>query len=123
VLHLLRFARHATLAAVLFALLVGSAACGGGDHHDDWEGGTLQVINDPQSFWTLETVGISAFGGPVELFDVFLWPGEDAFIDLFPDTYDVEFWWEDGFYEYAGTVDIWDDEVTPIYGYNVNVYP
>lgn len=112
---LLRWARRVAIVGLLGVLLVGAGGCGCcDDDHDDYYGGELQVINDPQSSYGLETVGISLPGGPIELFDVFLLPGEDAFIELYPDDYDVDLWWDDLYQETVYGVSIWDDEVTPL---------
>jgi hypothetical protein len=115
-----RLARLAALLALLGVVLVGTSACGCcDDDGDDYYGGTLQVVNDPQSDFGIETVGVSVPGGPVELFDVFLAPGEDAFIDVYPDDYDVDLWWSDLYQETIFGVSIWDDEVTQLIGFRV----
>jgi hypothetical protein len=117
VLYLARFGRSAVW-VLLAALVLVAGGCGCcDDDHDDFEGGDLQMVNDPQSNVVLETIGVSVPGGPVELFDLFLFPGEDAFISLFPDDYDVDVYWGDMTVETVFGVPIFDDEVTPLLMY------
>lgn len=103
------------LAAPVLALAAASfgAGCGGGGHHYEVYGGTLEVVNNPSSFTMLDTVQISQPFGPVETYDVLLLPGETFEIDLFPDFYDVDVFWSDLTVD-GVTVEIDDGLVTTV---------
>ena len=105
----------ALLAVAVLAL--GLVGCG--DYYDDdYYGGTLEVRNDPTSFESIEYVNVWVDGGPIESFAMFLLPGENDFIDFYPDTYTVQLEWSDALVETFPFVDIYDDSITLIVGIN-----
>lgn len=104
--------RRLAAPALALAIALPAAGCGGGDHYEVY-GGTLEVVNNPSSFEVIETVEISQPFGPVESYFVDLLPGETFEVDLFPDFYDVDVFWSDGFAE-GVTVDIQDGLLTSV---------
>jgi hypothetical protein len=112
---MLRFAwKAATGLTIALLALVPLAACGGGGHHDSFEG-TLEVANDPTGIEIIERIDVDEVGGPdaftFDFLDVD--PGESFFVDLFPDTYDVTVFWSDASFE-VFTLDILDDFTTTL---------
>ena len=112
------FARKLALLAVLAVPSLGLAACGDCCNDDYVYGGSLRVVNDPVSFNGIDTVQVSVPGGPIEPFDVFLAPGEDAFIDLYPDSYDVSLLWSDATFDDFFGVDVFDHDTTTLVATN-----
>lgn len=109
-------ARRRRSALALLAVLLMAAAssgCGGYGRRYDVYGGTLEVVNHPASFDIIDVVEISQPFGPVESYVVLLLPGETFEIDLYPDTYDVDVFWNGGLVE-GVTVDVFDDLVTTV---------
>lgn len=104
--------RRLAAPALALAVALPAAGCGGGDHYEVY-GGTLEVVNNINSFEVLEVVEISQPFGPIESYIVDLFPGETFEVDLFPDFYDVDVFWSDGFAE-GVTVDIEDGLVTTV---------
>ena len=99
--------------------LVGLGGCGDCCNNDNYVyGGTLRVVNDPLSLNGIDTVQASVPGGPVEPFDVFLAPGEDVFIDFYPDSYDVTLLWSDSTFDDFFGVDVFDHQTTTLVGTN-----
>ena len=114
-IHVRRLARSAAAAAlVLFALC--AFACGGGG--GGGPRGTLEVRNDPASINRIDAVEVTPPFGPVEHFDTFLAPGESFFVDLFPDSYDVELFWSDSTTHLVTGVDIFEGTTTTVTGFN-----
>lgn len=105
----------ALIAAVLFALTL--SGCGP-YYHDDYYGGVLEVRNDPASIEAIDYVHLWVPGGPIESFAMFLLPGEIDTIDLYPDTYTVQFEWSDAVLDTYPGIDIYDDSVTVLVGSN-----
>lgn len=103
--------------ALLLMAALPAAGCGGGG---GWSGpgGTLEVRNDPGSFEGIDAVEISTPFGPVDHFDVFLAPGEVEFIDLIPDSYDVDLLWSDATFDTFLGIDIFDGLTTVVTGFN-----
>jgi hypothetical protein len=106
--------KAAALVAVAVLALVPLAACGGGGHHDDFDG-TLEVANDISGIETIERIDIDEIGGPDSFTYDFLLvdPGESFFVDLFPADYDVTIYWNDATFE-THTVPINDDFTTTL---------
>lgn len=104
--------RRLAAPALALAVALPVAGCGGGGHYEVY-GGTLEVVNNPASFEVIEAVEISQPFGPIESYVVNLLPGETFEIDLFPDFYDVDIFWSDGFAE-GVTVDIQDGLLTSV---------
>lgn len=103
--------------ALIAVLLLAVGLTGCGDYYDDdYYGGTLEIRNDPTSFEVIEYVNVWIPGFPIESYAMFLLPGERDFIDLYPDSYDVELEWSDGFVEYFPFVDVFDHATTLIVG-------
>ena len=97
------------IAALL--LVAGTTGCGGGGSHSSFVG-TLEVENDALSTDRVDSLDIDEVGGPDHFsVNVFLDPGQVFDIDLFPDTYDVTVFWNDGSFE-GRTVDVFDNLVT-----------
>ena len=94
------------------------AACGGGGYFYAPRAGTLEVRNATFSFEGIDAVEVSQPFGPTDRFDVFLAPGERDFIDLIPDTYDVDLLWSDGTVDSFYAVDVYDGGVAVITGSN-----
>ncbi len=105
--------RRLAAPALALAVALPAAGCGGGGDHYEVYGGTLEVVNNINSFEVLEVVEISQPFGPVESYIVDLFPGETFEVDLFPDFYDVDVFWSDGFVE-GVTVDIEDGLFTTV---------
>jgi hypothetical protein len=105
---------------VLFAAAFAVAGCGccdDDDYYDDGVyGGTLEVLNSAFSVEGIDSLDLYVPGGPIETYDVFLLPGENVFIDLYPDDYEVDLFWSAGPMEPFWPVSIWDNEITTIVG-------
>jgi hypothetical protein len=105
-------------APVLLALAaIPFAGCGGGGYYAP-VGGTLEVRNSPISFWGLDAVEVSQPFGPTDHFNVYLAPGERDFIDLIPDTYDVDLLWADGSVDSFSAIDVYGYSTTVLTGVN-----
>jgi hypothetical protein len=96
--------------------LVGCGCCD--DDYEDVYGGTLRVVNSSASTFAIDRLELFIPGNPTEAWDLFLLPGEDMFIDLYPADYVVELFWSDGLIETFPDVAVWDDELTTIIGEN-----
>jgi hypothetical protein len=106
----LGFARSVPVVAVLLGALA-LAGCGGGHHHDHFEG-TLEVFNDDFSTDFVDAVDIE--GDFDDFFsDIDLLPGDSLFVDLYPDEYEVTIFWGDFSVE-VFFVDVFDDFVTTL---------
>jgi hypothetical protein len=111
-----RTLRTAVALAALLCLVVALPGCGSGYGGLDYAG-TLAVENDPFSFFVIEAFDVQAGLGPVEHYDVDLFPGEGFGLDLYPDDYDVELFWSDGSSDFF-SVTVFDGLTTTITGIN-----
>ena len=103
--------RCGVLAVALALLFVGPGCGGGGGGYYSPEG-TLEVANDDFSSDVLDAFEVDEVGGPDFFhFNVGLFPGEAFDVGLFPATYDVTLYWNDGFVDFA-VVDVYDGLVT-----------
>lgn len=120
-----RATRRPRLLAAALAIAIASVAalalpgCGGG--YGGYGGyapyGTLEVVNDPFSFWGIDAVEVTPPFGPTEGWDVFLAPGEGWDADFVPDDYEVVLFWADGS-EDVYYVPVYDGDWTTIVGEN-----
>jgi hypothetical protein len=92
----LRLRTGLMLATVLMvAALLPGCGCGGHDHHDHDDLGTLEIVNDPASTFDIEGFDIHLVGGGTDHYDLLLTPNDTFSIDLFPDDYTVTLYWSD----------------------------
>lgn len=80
--------------AALLTLALALPGCGGG--YGSYYGGTLEVENDPVSFFDIDAFEVQAGFGPIDHYDVGLTNGDVFAVDLYPDDYSVELFWSDG---------------------------
>ena len=115
-IHARRFTAKAAAFAALVLVGLFAAGCGGGG--GGGPRGTLEVRNDPASFNGINAVEVTPPFGPVEHFDTFLAPGTSFFVDLFPDSYDVELFWSDSTTHMFPGVGVFDGSTTVVTGTN-----
>jgi hypothetical protein len=112
-------AKARALLALLAALALPLASCGHGHHHHHDDDGTLEVCNDFASTWGIDEVEVEDEFGDIIVYEVFLAPGECDFVDDFEeDEYIVRLFWSDGNTVDEFFVDIFDDEITTVTGFN-----
>lgn len=111
-------ARRVLAPVVVGAVALAAPACGGSGGYYEPFVGTLHILNDFDSVFTIVAVEVSQPFGPIDGYDVFIEPGYDDFIDLYPDVYDVELFWSDGWSDFYPDVPIYDHDTTPIFAFN-----
>ena len=111
--------RRLAAPALAGLLALSLPGCGGGGYGFYAPvGGTLEVRNSSFSFEGIDAVEVSQPFGPVDHFNVYLAPGERDFIDLIPDSYDVDLLWSDGSVDSFFGIDIYDGSTTVVTGNN-----
>ena len=109
------------LAPALLALAaLAATGCGGGGYggFGGAASGSLEIQNDPFSSEGIDAIEVSVPYGPVDHYDLFLAPGENDFVDLYPDAYDVDVLWSDGSVDTYHDVEIEDGLTTTLTGWN-----